>query len=586
MVEGIEADPVAAWLATVRIALQEPATVAPTPPIKVLYGDMFANVAAVKSANVVLMNPPFKRYESQDARPIPAPLREYYKNQIKLEGGDAITASGQPNLFNFYVEWIGTIMVEGATMAVILDNKWYHSRYGSKLKGFLLSSFEIKGIVEYPHDSFFKNWMIATSILVATKRVPSPNHEVKFIRSKVDPRGVDLQDLSNAFHKEGPWPFDWTCRRVKQSDLKADEGWKSRFSADLVNDYRLPSWPTLPEMFATSRRGSLQKEGGGVKVFEFPFTIAVYGPKRLAKPNRGPFQTRMGARLSLYENQTLSNLASKIPSNYRGYALQRADDISGYVLNKKDVTVAETIEPPYLRRTLVMRHFKNNSRATWTKDLETALQQLKSQPDVNAYISEVEKTIGLTNTVLSEEELWVALREPYAGELIVPRKTREGHRVHVNCFAIEGSSRQLRLSSNFISFSGCIATDISTELNLDTSVRLIAAFLVSSFGQLQFEIEGYNREGLLSLEKHHLKKIRVLDPRRITSANRLAILSAFEQLPYPISANTLSVGQHNRNALDDLFSDEIVKQHPNLDKSALLNEVHQALDEWTTTRSA
>jgi len=113
---------------------------------------------------------------------------------------------------------------------------------------------------------------------------------------------------------------------------------------------------------------------------------------------------------------------------------------------------------------------------------------MRANAQVSAYIGEVENIVNLTEAVLPREMLWTVLREPVAGELIVPRKTRTGHWVHVNPFAFDLAQRQVRISSNFIAYRECLAIDPASELTRETSTRLIAAFLVSSFGHFFFEL--------------------------------------------------------------------------------------------------
>jgi hypothetical protein len=146
------------------------------------------------------------------------------------------------------------------------------------------------------------------------------------------------------------------------------------------------------------------------------------------------------------------------------------------------------------------------------------------------------------------------------------------------------NDRQVRISSNFIAFQGCTAIDAETGLDRAMATRLIAAFLVSSFGQLQFEMEGYNREGLLSMEGIHLSRIRVFDPRWISPGRRQQIFDAFRALPYPIPSDRRSSEQPERNALDELFAAEIVSRYAQFDATGLLFDVHAALDEWLEAR--
>lgn len=582
-VSGVEADAVAARLAEVRLALKQPATLEPTPPITVIRGDLFANAAAVRQAEAILMNPPFLRYEEQQELRVPPALRDHYNQAIRDASGAApSTTGGQPNLYNYYVEFVINAAAPGTRFGIILDNKWYHNQYGVSLCELLLTLCQIEGIVEYPHWAFFADWTIATSILIVRKvDVVDPAREVKFVRSKSDPRGVDLHALVDAFHGDGAWPIDWACHTKPQGELDARASWKQYFSTDLKNDFRLDTWPTLDDLFKGVRRGSLDKEGGGVSVYEFPFGRTNYGPSRLRHPNRVGWQTRRGRTLSSEENDRLAELAEAIPEEYRGWGLRNSDVLEAFELTIDDVQKQQTLEPPILRDNYDLFL---EGRSGWTDVHDTALASMKVEHRVSAYIAEVERVVNMTEAVLPRELIWVALREPVAGELIIPRKARVGHRVHLNPFAFDLAGRQVRVSSNFITFTGCVATDPASGLTREISARLVAAFLVSSFGQLQFELEGYNREGLLAVERHHLSRIRVLDPRRVRTENRRRILDAFAALPYPVSTSRLSAEQAERNALDRLLAEEIAANHPQFGVEALLAEVHASLDEWLIAR--
>jgi hypothetical protein len=209
---------------------------------------------------------------------------------------------------------------------------------------------------------------------------------------------------------------------------------------------------------------------------------------------------------------------------------------------------------------------------------------MMANPDVRPYIESIEGIVNLNDTVLPKEKRWLALREPCAGELILPRKMRAGHRVHVNPFALIEGGRKVRISSNFFTYRGVLATDEATNLDRATSVRLIAAFLVSAFGQLQFEAEGVNREGCLTVEQHQISRIRVFNPCWIAPESRELILEAFRQLTYPVATDRLSAEQPLRNELDRLFSIEIARRIGLANSPPLLNSVHSALDEWIEAR--
>lgn len=585
--QGVEVDFIPAQLAALRLTLKEPKSLKPSTMAFISRDDMFARWQLLRAANVVLMNPPFKRYENQDGHPIPGELRQYYAEAIERVGGEpAKTIGAQANIYNYYVEFVTKCVKSGTRVAIILDNKWYNNSYGRPLKDLFLGNYNIKGIFEYPHSAFFKKWIIATSIIIAERvETPDPENIVKFVRTTEDPRLVDLEALSRAFIQgDGEWPMHWRCVEKRQKELKAKDGWKSNFSAAMENDFLAGDWPALTKLFASVRSGRPDREGGGTIVYTFPVGLTDYGPRRefSTKEKKGRYTTDEGAPLTAEENAELRALAAAINPDFLGYAVRNSKNLSGYEISIQDVTKCPIIEPPSLRGRA--EYVDSPKKAKWQTHHDQALKEIYSERSLRKYIRKVMQKVNMTKRVLPRNNLWFILREPAAGELILNRKLREGHRVHINPFAFDAAGRQVRISSNFLSLATCKATDDNSGLDRKKATYLIAAFLMSSFGQLQFEREGQNREGLLAVEEHQVERIRVFDPRWIRPENRDVIIAAFKSLPYPIKAELASAELTERNHLDDLFADEIVFRNNSLGKDSLLKEVHDELEEWITSR--
>lgn len=578
---GIEADSLAAKVAALRLFLKEPRLANHGAPCRVEVADMFSSSAQIALADAILMNPPFKRYEVQDDAPIPAELRQHYRTAITALGGQVEADRGQSNVYALYIEYLIKAAKPGATIGIVLDNKWFHNETARPIRELFLRHCEILGIVTYPHSRFFEELMIATSMVVVRKAAPSPGHSVSFARVE-DPGGTATDEAANAI-RGGAVPDGWSVRHVRQSQLTGDS-WKSYLSANLVSEFRQAPLAKLPTFFTRSRRGSLAKEGGGIAVYEFPERTQ-YGPKRRHKINGNPFQTEKGAALTNVENDQLRALARAIPDNYRGYAINKADRIAGYNLSNADVTRDWTLECPTQRTPGVALGYAGNWRRVWDNNLEQAVASFRARPETQAYIEQIEQIVELDDTVLPKPQLWNALREPFAGGLIIPRKQRVGHRVHINGFAFVTQGRQVRLSSNFLSYGGCSATDPDTNLDESSATRLIAAWLMSSFGHLQFELEANNREGARSLEQHHADSIWVFDPRLIQLQKRIDILDAFARLPFPVRTDVRPELQPELMQLDRIFSDELARVIPNLDSNAMLLEVWDRLHDLHEERN-
>lgn len=582
-IRGIDADALATKVAAIRLILKEPFALSSQDPCHITPGDMFSSPKSFSGIDVVLMNPPFKRYEAQDEAPIPLELRNHFRSKIEELGRTVETAVGQANIYNLYVEYVIKSCAEETTFGIILDNRWYHNKIATPLRKLLLRECTILALVEYPHKNYFTDWIIATSILVVRKGAAKSSHNVQFLRT-TDPMRSDFSTVGAALRGQCDYPSDWSVNYVNQKFLTAKDSWKSHFSPSLQQEYRCGDWPNIEQLFANRRRGSLAKEGGGVAVFEFPFNRSEYGPYRLANPKRQRFETTRGRGLTRLENERLKSSASQIPPQFRGYAVQNSDQLSGYTLSVKDVTQDETLEAPSQRLSAMQATYWHGRRS-WDKALDSVVAELMKDASVAMYVQDIEKTVGLNEAVLPKGLLFNVLREPIAGELIIPRKLRMGHRVHINPFPYAPQGRQVRLSSNFLSYGDCQATDLGTGLTRKTSVELIAAFLMSSFGWLQCEIEAVNREGVRSLEKSHVQNIKIFDPRWVRVENRDVISAAARSLPYPLRTDRSPYVQPELQALDKLFADEIVAHNPTLSREDLLQEVWQALTEWLDARN-
>lgn len=580
---GIEVDPTLVRLAFLRVALQEPARISATVEPDIVQGDMFALPDAISSASVALMNPPFRRYEHQDLRPFPEQLKTHYSGSIRaLSGRDSIAETGQQNAFTYYVQFLIAAARPGCRFGIILDNKWYHNQYAMPLREFILQHCAIEALIEYPYANLFSGWTIATSIIVCRKEDSVPaDHITKFIRCSLDLAQVEPTDVRRIIEGGGPAPTGWSCREKPQRELEHKSGWKNYFADELFHEFR-NDLPTLPELFEWGRRGSLAKEEGGMSALAFPFDCRTFGSVREADPRATRrYQNRIVRRLTNTENSDLLQLARLIGDSFRGYAINNSDTLTSYMLTEDQVLLQPTIEPPVLRGNTA---YWSDRKVAWRTVHERAVAELEADAAMHSFISAFRLLTRLDDRLMPDEWLFVGLKEPYAGELIIPRKMRSAHRVHVNPFACAGGDRQVRLSSNFVSFCRCRATDERSGLGRLEAVRVIAAFLTSSFGQLQFEMKGYNREGCLSVELHHLEQVQVIDPRSLTRSERNRLLAAYDALPYPVPVSVLSAELPERNVLDEILAEVLCRQNEEWVRSDLLAEVHAILDEYLLSR--
>lgn len=578
--EGFDADGIAVRIAGLRLALKEPHALMPDDPIVTYLGDMFSLRSRVSVADIILMNPPFKRYEAQDEAPISPELRSHMVEALTGLEGAAETTEGQWNTLAAYAEYVLKAAKENAVLGLVLDNKWYHNNGSMALRRLFRERCRILAVVTYPHGRFFDGVMIATSMIVMEKAVPDESHEVLFMRVE-DPGSTPANEAYSAI-RGNALPSGWSVNRIRQSEL-GDDSWKANLSVPLTNEYRNAPLVQLVDLFRTSRRGSLAKEAGPVALLEFPTNRSTYGSSVSKLVGGAPFQTRRGTPLTSAQNAELRMRASRIPRSCLGFALNKADRVTGYRLTESDVSVDPTIELPLQRSPAYAARYDSNRRVPWTPDMDRLVADVPNHPELDDYVSSLGTKVGLNTTVLPTDQMWNVLREPHAGALVIPRKLRTTHHVHINGFAFK-QGRQVRLSSNFISYGHCIATAPSAGLDEQTATVLVAAWLVSSFGHLQFELKANNREGMRAIEKNQTDGILCPDPRTISDTARTGIVAAFDALPFSIRTDLHPALQSELLVLDELFAAELQRIIPGLNGKATLAEVQNLLHDLHEAR--
>ena len=529
---GIEIDIFQANLTSLKLAMKCPEQISQDNEPQVCSSNLFDMPDRFREADVILMNPPFKRYEAQDDYSLPDSVKEEMELAFQRNFGELpTTVQGQCNLYHYYVEFAVRCAELGTKFGLILDNKWLHNSYGAPLRDFLLRNCSIDGIIEYPSRSFFEGAIVSTTIVLMTKNdETNENHQVHFIRASRDPRETDVSEIQSLFEGDiDVIPDGWSISSINQSELNPRDGWKPNFAPSSTLS-RLESMPLLMDLFDDCRRGSLQKEETA-SIITFPFrnwtmrgteSSGGVSYQRVNMEGR-PYQTGRGDPIPEEILEELTELDECIPEDFRGYAIKSPGKMGNevsYVLHNGNFNHVYSgggfqqndgvIEPPSLRDGVWNR---GHGRHQWTNEFEAALDDMRRNPHTRRFMELVEDHLGLNDECLPLSEIWVDLREPAAGELIIPRSQRIGFRVHINPLAFDQRGRQVRISSNLFSLSGLNTG--SSSISREIGTRLVAAFLLSSFGQLQFETYCNPREGMMRISKAgHSLESECLDHQR------------------------------------------------------------------------
>lgn len=597
---AVEIEPIQSSLAALQLIMQAPSEASKSTKPRVIC-DSISNVyLEVKKAGVVLMNPPYKRYEN-DGDPLPDGYRKHLQDSIeKIKGGEAVTTKGQSDLFNYYIELVVSAMGDGARGVFILNNKWMNIKSTLPLRKFLVDQCTIEGVLTYPRSDFFKGHLIATTLLVLRKGRSSHDDCFRFVRCREDLRSVAVDDVANAVFN-GVETHKLKVVTSKQSKLmestfKGDGTWREIFDPPECLSI-LSKFPKLVDYFESVVQGRLERDEVS-KIVSFPFRnwqekgtkgrgkISLsFLPGKDREPPKGP-------KLSSELMEKLTIAAQEIPKEYRGYALKTANkmgvkigfelDINNFSHEYSDGSSDAIIEPPELKLSSWARGPK---KAKWDDSFEKAVESMRRHPKVHAFMELIEN--GLNLRARPENVVWEDLLRPACGEIILLRSFRSGWRAHLNPLAFEKKGPQLRISSNFYSLRG-FSHSVSGENCSDDreACQVLVAFLLSSFGQVQFEFFGENREGLRKCESVScVENVRIPSPAGFSKQEITNIKDLLDKLKCPIDCEVHPHTDPARRDLDVLIAAHMLgKNKTDAGVTALVNSTASALDELQRER--
>ena len=125
-------------------------------------------------------------------------------------------------------------------------------------------------------------------------------------------------------------------------------------------------------------------------------------------------------------------------------------------------------------------------------------------------------------------------------------------------------------------FFALIGYHSDSRFSKEKSIKFISAFLISSFGQIQFEIHGNSQEGSRKIEKRNIEKILVPDPGSLSKYQLDKVLEAYHSLD-AMNIDILGIEEINlRDELDSAIA-EIMFMENNLgfEKTSIFKEYFQ-----------
>lgn len=373
----------------------------------------------------------------------------------------------QPNLYFYFINYIWHYLKVDGKAGIILMAKFLNSKNGSYLKSFIKD--KVESIITYPH-TYFKEFKVTTVILILSKKKESQK-KVSFLRI-INPKLIEnhqfiKKELNQSSDKV---MSDYTLKQVERDELNPQDNWRLFFidPKDKFNKFqRLSLLVDLKNKFKILTRGQADTSGGS-KIVYFNST---------ANP--------------------LIKYTQLIEPEFKTFGLQNNKLTHG-------------------RRKFILTD--DSLREQNAIYLDSKLDALKYS-GITAYLNEAMSLY---------KENWVKIaqnvkRSTVVPSIIIPRADREKHSIYLNT-----ENKKIVISTNFF-YLDQYNNQIS-EINESKQLKFIGAYLLSSFGQLQFEIGGNNQEGLRKLEGFIIDKFRIIDPKNVNPHDIDRVVNEFERL--------------------------------------------------------
>ena len=491
-IDGIEIDPFLSQLGAFRLLSKNLAQVNNTTTANILIGDIFLNVRA-NQYDAVVMNPPFLRNDNPDA-PITAADKIRMRGAITGQGLNYFVANAsQPNLYFYFTNYIWHYLRNNGKAGIILMTKFLNNEDGEHLKEFI--SDKVEAIISYPRK-YFQEFVVTTVVVILKKGNNSGN--VSFVRVS-DENVLLIPDNLKAILalNADTTTASFKLRVVSRNTLVAAENWKQYLNDKNYDDFlNLNFLVDIDYHFASIGRGGAEASGASTIIFPTFDQQARhhYGlGKRLtpAQQYAGIQRTRIDIPVGLNANVS--------------YGVQNNFQRRNYVLSVNDIELDKAFHFP-------ARADRNEANA-----LPVALQ---ANQDLVDFFDDCVAEFGLAKwrTIING-----AYRNTFIPKILIPRADRTKHCVYYN-----PHNHSLTLSTNFFYCNDLI--NQNANATDEQQYKFITAFLLSAFGQIQFELNANNQEGLRKLEGFQIKRFKIPELTQFTQAEILAVKVAFDAL--------------------------------------------------------
>jgi len=387
---------------------------------------------------------------------------------IRLVDTHFFEAARQPNLYYYFLNYSWHFLKNDGRAGVLLMEKFLNNQDGQCLKEWILDKAE--AIIAYPAD-YFSDFKVTTVLLILNKSL-NQNANLKVVNVK-DTYTIENPSIIEA-GLQSATPFSNSqinLRIIDRQNLNPADNWILYTIPEQSIDKYLEQIQTnlfvpVQSLFSDISRGNAESQGGSNIIFIDPSNTVHIG----------------------------------IESQFVGPGLKNSRVQRHYELSISDLNIDKAVHLPsihdnsatglpniYQVNTGLLAYYQANHSTSWKKI-------------VNA---------GFNNKLNVD--------------ILIPRGNRTKHAVYYNPHQID-----VVISTNFAYLTGLI-TNTSTISKAD-QLKFISAFLLSSFGQLQLELQFNNQEGMRKLEVFQLGRLRIPDSSNLSQTEVDMVNTEFDAL--------------------------------------------------------
>ncbi|SFW54887.1 BpuSI family type II restriction endonuclease [Chitinophaga sancti] len=505
-VEGIEIDPFLSQLAAFRLLSKNLIQTNNTTQANVLIGDMFQHPGAGQY-DAVLMNPPFLRNDNHVA-PITTADKTRMLTAINATGvNNFVLDAKQPNLYYYFTNYSWHYLKNNGKAGLILMTKFLNNEDGEHLKAFILD--KVEAIITYPRK-YFQEFVVTTAIVILKKGNNSAN--VSFLRI-TDENILSSPEMVKGILELGQDTVTgaYKLRSVPRSSLVPAENWTNYLNEEKYD--RLLSLPFLNPIkhhFADVSRGGAESAGGSKIIFpELDVNTNQYfgwgAPLSAAQKKADTARSRIN-----FSSLLNVRIGAGIQNNFTRRA---------YFLTIQDLNLEKALHFP----SLTDKNQANGLPVNFQSDF--GLIQLYDD-GTNEF--GLDKWRRIVNN---------AFNSTFVAKILIPRADRTKHVVYYNPY-----NQAITLSTNFF-YCNDLRNHHQT-VNQELQYQFVSAFLLSAFGQVQFELNANNQEGLRKLEGFQIERFKIPDLSIISQAEFSAVATEFRNISI---ANAAFSGEEGLN---------------------------------------